>query len=98
MACCPLGCSKSSTVISQISSILGPKYLSMPQNTHSFFETTSRNVRNMYNVLDQPWLVVCKNDEKGHIVSFNAKADLLDFGYLAMGEWETIAKNIDPLS
>jgi len=57
-------------------------------------QTLRRNVRNLYNVLTQPWLVVVRNDDEGTVVSYDAKTDLMECGYFALIEWKSMYKKI----
>lgn len=53
-----------------------------------------RNVRNLYNVLAQPSLVIVRNDDDGTVVSYEGKTDLLECGYFALIEWKQNYKDI----
>jgi len=53
-----------------------------------------RNVRNLYNVLSSPWLVIVKNDDEGTVVSYDGKTDLFECGYFALIEWKSMYKKV----
>jgi nucleoredoxin len=64
-------------------------WLVLPWNSQS----TRRNVRNQYNVINFPWITVVKNTPEGLLVTQDGKDDVQELGTDAFQKWITLAKS-----
>ncbi|CAG7836808.1 unnamed protein product [Allacma fusca] len=55
-------------------------------------QSTRRNVRNQYNVINFPWITVVKNSPEGLLVTQEGKEDVQELGTDAFQKWITLAK------